>query len=193
MKARQNARIMKIQAALLKAWHTSEDNEVEVDFSKIINFADRFKTQNPNDTVIKYCPQIGKYLIFHSLVNIYVCNSCNQSNLFTANGGNERWHNPNFRKVYRHILDGNWKDYDPFEIDYRIEAISNRVDGFSFFKAFEGWLSLSSSSTNDGAMHVFPNLKEATAYWYTNHQSNKEKTLNSEVSFLNDLIIIQHL
>ena len=122
-----------------------------------------------------------------------VDNSCNQSNLFTANGGNERWNNPNFRKVYRHILDGNWKDYDPFEIDYRIETISNKVDGFSFFKAFEGWLSLSSSSTNDGAMHVFPNLKEATAYWYTNHQSNKEKTLNSEVSFLNDLIIDQHL
>ena len=58
---------MKIQAALLNAWHTSEDNEVEVDFSKMINFADRFKTQNPNDTVIKYSPQIGKYLIFSQL------------------------------------------------------------------------------------------------------------------------------
>ena len=94
--------------------------------------------------------------------------------------------------MYRHILEGNWEDYDPFEIDYRIEAISNKVDGFSFFKAFEGWLSLSSSSTNDGAMHVFPNLKEATAYWYTNHQSNKEKTPNSEVQF-RFTYLIQHL
>ena len=189
MKARQNARIMKIQAALLKAWQTSEDNEVEVDFSTIINFADRFKTQNPNDTIIKYSPRIGKYFTFRSLVD----NSCNLLNLFTANGGNERWHNQNYRKVYRHILEGNWEAYDPFEIDYRIEAISNSVDGFSFFKAFEGWLSLSSSSTNDGAMHVFPNLKEATAYWYTNHQSKKEETPNSEVCFLNNLLIIQHL
>ena len=64
-------------------------------------------------------------------------------------------------------LDGNWENHDPFEADYRIEALMEKSDKFSFFKAFHGWLSFSSSGALDGTLKVFPNLKEATAYWYS--------------------------
>ena len=69
--------------------------------------------------------------------------------------------------MYKHLLNGNWEQYDPFEADYRIEASMNQSEGFSFFKAFQGWLSFSSSRPSEGTIKVFPNLKEATAYWYT--------------------------
>ena len=88
--------------------------------------------------------------------------------------------------MYRHISEGNWENYDPFEIDYRLEAsVTSRSKGFSFFKAFQGWLSFSSSGANDGTLKVFPNLKEATAFWYSqplNHTNGNGKDYFSSVS-----------
>lgn len=77
------------------------------------------------------------------------------------NGGIERWQDPVYRQVYRQILDGRWEEYDPFEIDYRTEAVmgSRRT----FFRAFQGWLAM--SSLEEGGLSVLPLLKEATAYW----------------------------
>ena len=90
--------------------------------------------------------------------------------------------------MYRHISEGNWENYDPFEIDYRLEAsMTSTSKGFSFFKAFQGWLSFSSSGPNDGTLKVFPNLKEATAFWYsqplnhTNGNGNKKDYFSSVI------------
>ena len=52
-------------------------------------------------------------------------------------GGIERWKDDNYRAVYRHILNGNFEDYDPFEIDYRVEANMNDfgyANGCTFFR-----------------------------------------------------------
>ena len=104
-----------------------------------------------------------------------------------GNGGIKRWKDPTYRKVYRHISEGNWENYDPFEIDYRLEApMTSTSKGFSFFKAFQGWLSFSSSGPNDGTLKVFPNLKEATAFWYSqplNHTTGNKKDYFSSVIF----------
>ena len=90
--------------------------------------------------------------------------------------------------MYRHISEGNWENYDPFEIDYRLEAsMTSTSKGYSFFKAFQGWLSFSSSGPNDGTLKVFPNLKEATAFWYsqplnhTNGNGNKKDYFSSVI------------
>ena len=82
-------------------------------------------------------------------------------------GGIERWKDPTYRQVYRHIFDGNWNDYDPFEADYRIEANMNDAgyaNGCSFFRAFQGWLSMSHSGPGKGTLRLLPLLKEVTAF-----------------------------
>lgn len=81
----------------------------------------------------------------------------------------ERWQDPLHRKAYRHITNGNWDLYDPFEADFRTEASLNDggyVKGCTFFKAFQGWLSLSTIEPGHGTLKVLPSLKESTAYWY---------------------------
>jgi len=40
------------------------------------------------------------------------------------------------------------------------------ANGCTFFRAFQGWLSMSSSEPGHGTLKVLPNLKESTAYWY---------------------------
>jgi hypothetical protein len=60
----------------------------------------------------------------------------NPNNLVDG-GGIERWLDPTYRTVYRHILSGNWEKYDPFEVDYRVEANMNDVgyaNGCTFFR-----------------------------------------------------------
>ena len=83
-------------------------------------------------------------------------------------GGIERWKDPAYRQVYRHIFEGHWKDYDPFEADYRAEATMSEAgttNGCSFFRAFQGWLSMSHSGPGKGTLRVLPLLKEPTAFW----------------------------
>lgn len=83
-------------------------------------------------------------------------------------GGIERWKDPAYRQVYRHIIGGRWKDYDPFEADYRAEATMSEAGtakGCSFFRAFQGWLSMSHSGPGKGTLRVLPLLKEPTAFW----------------------------
>lgn len=37
-------------------------------------------------------------------------------------GGIERWEDDGYREVYRRILAGKWREYDPWNMDYRIDA-----------------------------------------------------------------------
>ena len=143
MQARQHANMAVVQKALLSLWHLNEDNEAKVNLSKPLTYVDRLRIRQPGDNGFNLPLQID-------------------------GGGIERWLEPTYRQVYRHILNGDWPDYDPFEADYRSEAImkeSGYANGYSFFRAFQGWLTLSPSGPGSGTLRVLPLLKEATAYW----------------------------
>ena len=135
--ARQHPNMHKLQKALLRIWHTSGQSEVDVDLEQPVTYIDRLRIRQPNDSLVRQLPHID-------------------------GGGIERWQDGPYRKVYRHILEGDWKDFDPFEVDYRV--IDNAGDT-TFFRAFQGWLSLSSSKPGEGTLRVLPLLKEAIAYF----------------------------
>ena len=135
--ARQHPNMYKLQKALLRIWHTSGQSEVDVDLEQPVTYIDRLRIRQPNDSLVRQLPHID-------------------------GGGIERWQDGSYRKVYRHILEGDWKDFDPFEVDYRV--IDNAGDT-TFFRAFQGWLSLSSSKPGEGTLRVLPLLKEAIAYF----------------------------
>ena len=57
----------------------------------------------------------------------------------------ERWEDPFFRKCFENILNGNWKDHDPFSLEGRLNARSSlygRPSQSSIFRTFQGWLAM---------------------------------------------------
>ena len=98
----------------------------------------------------------SKTLAYVDLLNVR--QSEESSCIIKVNGeGIAKWKDPSFRRVYRHIFEGQWQNYDPFEIDYRTQTESG-----SFFPAFKGLISMTDSMTT---MKVLPMLRESTSLW----------------------------
>ena len=51
-------------------------------------------------------------------------------------GSMSRWSDPNYRKIYQHIFDGNWEEHDSFDVSSRGDE--NMNGSYSFFRAFQG-------------------------------------------------------
>jgi hypothetical protein len=75
----------------------------------------------------------------------------------TDSGSVERWLLPAYQRVFRHVFDGNWRDYDAWDGAYRTE-----VDEYpstvmcSAFRTFQGWTALSDMAPTEGVLHVVP-------------------------------------
>ncbi len=65
------------------------------------------------------------------------------------------------REAYSDIFCGRWEDYDPFLVGGRGQAVMD--EHCSFFRAFQGWTSLSRAGPGEGTIRILPLLKEATA------------------------------
>lgn len=59
-------------------------------------------------------------------------------------------------------MNGDWKDQDPFTVNGRGQATMDRH--CSFFRAFQGWTSMTHSEPGTGTLRVLPILKEAISY-----------------------------
>ena len=86
----------------------------------------------------------ARILILMLMVGVKLCLLVYFS--FRLVGGTiERWEDPFFRKCFENILNGNWRDHDPFALEGRLDArtsLYNRPDQSSIFRTFQGWLSM---------------------------------------------------
>lgn len=72
-------------------------------------------------------------------------------------GSVERWLDDNFRKVYRHVFSGNWRDYDPFDAAWRPDAREIPSPAVcSMFRTFQGWTALTRQGKGDGTLQLIP-------------------------------------
>lgn len=79
-------------------------------------------------------------------------------------GSVERWLEDNFRRVYRHVFAGNWRDYDPFDAAYRTEVREIPSPAVcSMFRTFQGWTALTPQGPGDGTLQLVP-IANAMAY-----------------------------
>jgi hypothetical protein len=79
-------------------------------------------------------------------------------------GSVERWLEENFRRVYRHVFDGNWKQYDPFDAAYRPDVREIPSPAVcSMFRTFQGWTALTPQGPGDGTLQLIP-IANAMAY-----------------------------
>ena len=56
----------------------------------------------------------------------------------------------NRRNAYERILSGNWEEHDPFLVGGR--GVCKMDEHCSFFRAFQGWTSLSEAGPGDGTL-----------------------------------------
>jgi hypothetical protein len=72
-------------------------------------------------------------------------------------GSVERWLDENFRRVYRHVFSGNWRDYNAFDAAYRPEAREVASPAVcSMFRTFQGWTALTRQGKGDGTLQLIP-------------------------------------
>ena len=86
--------------------------------------------------------------------------------LHLDNGGEERWADINYFRVYENIFSGRLDQYDPWQLDHRLKVNMNlqereeEFQGKTFFRAFQGFLSLSSLGPGRATIKVVPVLEE---------------------------------
>jgi hypothetical protein len=72
-------------------------------------------------------------------------------------GSVERWIDPAYRQVYRHVFAGDWRAYDPFDGAFRTateEIPSPAV--CSMFRTYQGWTALTAQGPGDGTLQLMP-------------------------------------
>ena len=79
------------------------------------------------------------------MVSVILCLPLYFSFRILVGGSIERWEDSFFRKCFEDILNGNWRDHDPFSLEGRLDARSSlygRPGQSSILRTFQGWLSM---------------------------------------------------
>ncbi len=95
-RARTHPAILQTQRSILRLWHSSEP-EAKLSLGTPISYFDRFRIRVPGDRSFVLGPHID-------------------------GGSVERWEDPGFRACFGAILDGRWREHDPFDAAPRLYA-----------------------------------------------------------------------
>ena len=72
-------------------------------------------------------------------------------------GSVERWLEENFRRVYRHVFSGNWRDYNAWDAAFRVDVREIPSPAVcSMFRTFQGWTALTRQGKGDGTLQLIP-------------------------------------
>ena len=131
VQARQHANLATVRRFLNGLWKYHVDGKPIFDPDQECTYADRTRRRQPGDDSLGIKPHID-------------------------GGSVERWlENSGYQSVYRHLLDGNWENYDPFDAAYRTETSQISSPAVcSMFRTFQGWTALSSQGPGDGTLQL---------------------------------------
>ncbi|CAL1711617.1 unnamed protein product [Somion occarium] len=139
--ARTHPALINTQRALLTLWHSS-DPSTPADFSTPISYFDRLRIRAPGPSSFTLGPHID-------------------------GGGLERWEDPGYRACFARILEGRWKEHDPFDATPRLDAkqdLYHAPNQCSVFRPWQGWTSMSTTGPREGTLRLLPFLSLSTAY-----------------------------
>ena len=139
MEAREHANMVATRQFLNSFWKHESGGRVWFDPSRDSAYPDRVRRRPPGTTSDGLSPH-------------------------TDSGSVERWLLPAYQKVFRHVFDGSWRDYDPWDGAYRsdVHEFPSTVM-CSAFRTFQGWTALSEMEPTEGVLHVVP-IPQAMAY-----------------------------
>jgi hypothetical protein len=74
------------------------------------------------------------------------------------------WMTEGYQQHFRHLFDGDFAAYDPWDAAYRTEAVQYPGSTMcSAFRTFQGWTALSEMANDQGVLHTVP-IPRAMAY-----------------------------
>lgn len=130
--ARQSESLTRVRAFLNGLWVAESDGRRHFDPNEAPAYADRIRRRPPGASSLGLSPHVD-------------------------GGSVERWLEPNFRNVYRHVFSGNWRKYSAFDGAWRTEVRelpSSTV--CSMFRTFQGWTALTQQGKGDGTLQLIP-------------------------------------
>ncbi|CCM02223.1 uncharacterized protein FIBRA_04303 [Fibroporia radiculosa] len=143
VRARGHPNVLAVTSWLNNMYHVKSGAKIEnVDLSTPLIYADRFRIRHPGVQWDAHPPHVD-------------------------GGGIERWEDPTFRKCFADLLNGNWRDHDPYDLENRINARSSmygRAGQATVFRTYQGWLAVSETAPREGTLQVFPSVYLSNAY-----------------------------
>ena len=136
MEARQHENLALTRRALNRLWDYSHEGQPVFDPDRECTYADRTRRREPGDHSLGLKPHID-------------------------GGSVERWLDQDgFHQVYRHLLHGNWQDYDPFAAAFRTETSEIPSPAVcSMFRTYQGWTALTPQGPGDGTLQLIPSAR----------------------------------
>jgi uncharacterized protein DUF1479 len=130
--ARQHERMVTVRRFLNSFWSHESDGRQWFDPDRDSGYPDRIRRREPSSPSLGLSPHADS-------------------------GSIERWLLPAYQAVYRHVLDGEWEHYDPWDGAHRAEIHEFPTTVMcSAFRTFQGWTALSEMRATDGVLHVVP-------------------------------------
>ncbi len=133
--ARQHPNLAETRSFLNRLWR----HEGVFDPDRECTYADRVRRRQPGDETLGLSPHMDA-------------------------GTVERWIDPGYQRVYRHVFSGNWRGYDPFDGTHRLETREIPSPAVcSMFRTYQGWTALTRQGPNDGTLRLIP-IAEGICY-----------------------------
>jgi hypothetical protein len=130
--ARQHPRMVAVRSFLNSFWKHESGGTTWFDPDRDIGYPDRIRRRQPGSPSLGLSPHADS-------------------------GSIERWLLPAYQGVYRHVFDGEWDRYDPWDGAHRPEIREFPTTVMcSVFRTFQGWTALSEMRPRDGVLHVVP-------------------------------------
>lgn len=139
VQARQAESLTRVRVFLNRLWQAESEGRRHFDPEQVPVYADRIRRRPPGSTSLGLSPHVD-------------------------GGSVERWLDPNFRQVYRHVFSGNWRRHDPFDAAWRPAAREIPSPAVcSMFRTFQGWTALTRQGQGDGTLQLIP-ISSAMVY-----------------------------
>ena len=132
MQARQSEALARTRQWLNRLWKYQHDGADVFNPDQELTYVDRVRQRQPGDATLGLSPH--------------------------CDGGTiERWIDPGYQQVYRHIFGGDLSAYDAFDAGYRTVAREIPSPAVCrMFRTFQGWTALTRQGPGDGTLNVLP-------------------------------------
>jgi hypothetical protein len=132
VQARQAESLTRVRTFLNRLWLAESEGRRHFDPDQVPAYADRIRRRPPGSNSLGLSPHVD-------------------------GGSVERWLEPNFRSVYRHVFSGNWRDYSAFDAAWRPDVQEFPSPAVcSMFRTFQGWTALTQQGRGDGTLQLIP-------------------------------------
>ena len=139
MDARQSEELARVRRWLNRLWTFEHEGKQVFNPDLECTYSDRVRQRQPGDKTLGLSPH-------------------------TDGGSIERWIDPGYRDVYRHVFAGDFLKYNAFDAAYRIETHEIPSPAVCrMFRTFQGWTALTAQGPGDGTLRVAP-IADAMAW-----------------------------